>query len=164
MKKQKKFEKYEIKNERDLKREEINNKDKIDDKKEVPTLNTLSIILYSFGLTFIELLTFDLVISNVNISDYEMNITLGYIITFIIISAVTVIYMADRFEDFRENYLDTKVNKVFTFIGIFSTIILANIFLNKTLFSLNIVTVIIVTIMIFVLGRIIEKKDKSKRK
>lgn len=38
MKKQKEFEKYEIKNERDLKREEINNKDKIDDKKEVPTL------------------------------------------------------------------------------------------------------------------------------
>lgn len=93
-----------------------------------------------------------------------MNITLGYIITFIIISAVTVVYMADRFEDFRENYLDTKVNKVFTFIGIFSTIILANIYLNKTLFSLNIITVIIVAIMIFVLGRIIEKKDKSKRK
>lgn len=162
MKKEKDFNKYDIKDERDLRKEQMENK--YEEPKEVPTLNTLSIILYSFGLTFIELLTFDLVISEVNISQYKMNVTLGYIITFAIISAVTVIYMADRFENFREEFLDSKTNRIFIMIGILSTIIIANVYLSKTLFSLSIITVIIIAALTFIAGRIIEKKDKQNRK
>nr|WP_276939626.1 hypothetical protein [Helcococcus sueciensis] len=161
MKKEKNFNKHDIKNEKDLIREEINNKESEVD--EIPTLNTWSIILYSFGLTFIELLTFDLVISDINISQYRMNISLGYIITFIIISAVTVVYMADRFKDFREGFIDSKTNKIFMMIGIVSTIIIANVYLSKTLFSISILTVIIIAALTFISGRIIEKKDKEKR-
>lgn len=161
MKKEKDFNKYDIKDERDLRKEQMLNKD--EKLKEVPTLNTLSIILYSFGLTFLELLTFDLVISDVNISQYKMNVTLGYIITFAIISTVTVIYMADRFENFREEFLDSKTNRIFIMIGIVSTIIIANVYLSKTLFSLSIITVIIIIALTFFSGRVIEKKDKKKR-
>ncbi len=161
MKKEKNFNKHDIKDEKDLIREQINNKDSEVD--EIPTLNTWSIILYSFGLTFIELLTFDLVISDINISQYRMNISLGYIITFIIISTVTVVYMADRFKDFREGFIDSKANKIFMMIGIVSTIIIANVYLSKTLFSISILTVIIIAALTFISGRIIEKKDKEKR-
>ncbi|MDO4604874.1 MAG: hypothetical protein Q4B23_02715 [Helcococcus sp.] len=161
MKKEKDFNRNDIKDEKDLKKEQMENKD--EEVKEIPTLNTLSIILYSFGLTFVELLTFDLIISDVNISQYKMNVTLGYIITFAIISAVTVIYMADRFENFRDEFLESKSNRIFMMIGIVSTIIIANVYLSKTLFSLSILTIIIIAAIIFIAGRIIEKKDKQKR-
>ena len=161
MKKEKDFNKYDIKDVRDLREEQMLNKD--EELKEVPTLNTLSIILYSFGLTFLELLTFDLVISDVNIFQYKMNVTLGYIITFAIISAVTVIFMADRFEDFREEFLESNTNRIFIMIGIVSTIFIVNVYLSKNLFSLNIITVIIIIALTFFSGRVIEKKDKKKR-
>ncbi len=161
MKKEKDFNRNDIKDEKDLRKEQMENKD--EEVKEIPTLNTLSIILYSFGLTFVELLTFDLIISDVNISQYKMNVTLGYIITFAIISAVTVIYMADRFENFRDEFLESKSNRIFMMIGIVSTIIIANVYLSKTLFSLSILTIIIIAAIIFIAGRIIEKKDKQKR-
>lgn len=161
MKKEKDFNRNDIKDEKDLRKEQMENKD--EEVKEVPTLNTLSIILYSFGLTFVELLTFDLIISDVNISQYKMNVTLGYIITFAIISAVTVIYMADRFENFRDEFLESKSNRIFMMIGIVSTIIITNVYLSKTLFSLSILTIIIIAAIIFIAGRIIEKKDKQKR-
>lgn len=161
MKKEKDFNRNDIKDEKYLRKEQMEIKD--EEVKEVPTLNTLSIILYSFGLTFVELLTFDLIISDVNISQYKMNVTLGYIITFAIISAVTVIYMADRFENFRDEFLESKSNRIFMMIGIVSTIIIANVYLSKTLFSLSILTIIIIAAIIFIAGRIIEKKDKQKR-
>ena len=161
MKKEKDFNRNDIKDEKDLRKDQMEIKD--EEVKENPTLNTLSIILYSFGLTFVELLTFDLIISDVNISQYKMNVTLGYIITFAIISAVTVIYMADRFENFRDEFLESKSNRIFMMIGIVSTIIIANVYLSKTLFSLSILTIIIIAAIIFIAGRIIEKKDKQKR-
>lgn len=161
MKRQKDFNKFDIKDEKDLRKEQMENKD--EKTVEIPTLNTLSIILYSFGLTFVELLTFDLIISDVNISQYKLNVTLGYLITFVIISFVTVVYMADRFENFREDFLESKTNRVFMMIGIVSTIIIANVYLSKTLFSLSILTVLIIIVVIFIAGRTIEKKDKQKR-
>lgn len=127
--------------------------------KEKNKINKTSIFLYSFGIAFIEYLLLDLVLSDIVITDYKMEVTIGLILDFLIIGFVTIVYMTDTFlKDYKDVVLSSKINIVFSVIGIVSIILLAYIFLNKVIIELKIIPVLIISIGSFVLAKIIENK------
>lgn len=129
------------------------------DKKKI-NLNKLTIFLYSIGIALVEYLLLDLILTDLVITEYRMDITIGLLLAFFIIGFVTVVYMSeDMLVNYKEAVLSSKLNIVFSIIGIVSIVILSYIFLDQVLFRVSILPIIIFVILCFVIGRIIEKKN-----
>ncbi|WP_103981079.1 hypothetical protein [Helcococcus massiliensis] len=137
--------------------------EKKDPKELESELNSISVFLYSFGLVFIEFLLLDLLLFGGHIKDYRMVFTPALFITFAIIGLVTVVFMSDKIlVNYKDAVLASGFNKFMSVAGIMSIIILAHIFLKQKLFSLSILPILLISAGAFVLGRIIEKVQKSK--
>ena len=137
--------------------------EKKDPKELESELNSISVFLYSFGLVFIEFLLLDLLLFGGHIKDYRMVFTPALIITFALICLVTVVFMSDKIlVNYKDAVLASGFNKFMSMIGIFSIIILAQIFLKQKLFSLSILPILFISAGSFIIGRIIEKNQKNK--
>lgn len=117
----------------------------------------ISTFLYAFALAMFQFTIFELVLTNKTVVEYRMNFTVGALIGILLICIATVLYMSERFRKLREFVLDTKLNRYSTVFGLVSLIILVFIYLNKTMFYLDIITIIILIIASLLIGRILEK-------
>lgn len=149
-------------NENELKKQMNDNKEPKENNRK--SLNSVSVLLYSFSLTFIELIILDFALSNLGLLEYKLKVTGGIIIALIIIVLATFLFMDTRFSKIREYIFDSKINKYSTIIGIISTIIIANYFFRDELFYINGLLVIIIPIVCVLIGYIYEKINKKWNK
>ena len=129
--------------------------------KENKKLNSLSVFLYSFALVLFEILLLDLAVTPIPINLYEMRVTVGMLLIFLMISGITVFYMSDKLKNLKEKIFDNKLNKIALVIGVLALVIVFMTKLNYYLFSLSIFTVILLIFIMFIIGWLIEKYYKK---
>lgn len=129
--------------------------------KENKKLNSISVFLYSFSLVLFEILLLDLAVTPIPINLYEMRVTVGILLIFLMISGITVLYMSDKFKKLKEKIFDNKINKIALVVGVLALVIVFMTKLNYYLFSLSIFIVILLIFLMFILGWIIEKYYKN---
>ncbi|MFM1524328.1 MULTISPECIES: hypothetical protein [Helcococcus] len=129
--------------------------------KENKKLNSLSVFLYSFALVLFEILLLDLAVTPIPINLYEMRVTVGMLLIFLMISGITVFYMSDKLKNLKEKIFDNKLNKIALVMGVLALVIVFMTKLNYYLFSLSIFTVILLIFIIFIIGWLIEKYYKK---
>ncbi|MFM1582081.1 hypothetical protein ABGF48_07795 [Helcococcus bovis] len=129
--------------------------------KENKKLNSLSVFLYSFALVLFEILLLDLAVTPIPINLYEMRVTVGILLIFLMISGITVFYMSDKLKNLKEKIFDNKLNKIALVMGVLALVIVFMTKLNYYLFSLSIFTVILLIFIIFIIGWLIEKYYKK---
>ncbi|MFM1515640.1 hypothetical protein [Helcococcus ovis] len=129
--------------------------------KENKKLNSISVFLYSFALVLFEILLLDLAVTPIPINLYEMRVTVGILLIFLMISGITVLYMSDKFKKLKEKIFDNKINKIALVVGVLALVIVFMTKLNYYLFSLSIFIVILLIFLMFILGWIIEKYYKN---
>ncbi|MFM1539535.1 hypothetical protein, partial [Helcococcus bovis] len=91
--------------------------------KENKKLNSLSVFLYSFALVLFEILLLDLAVTPIPINLYEMRVTVGMLLIFLMISGITVFYMSDKLKNLKEKIFDNKLNKIALVMGVLALVI-----------------------------------------
>lgn len=127
-------------------------------KKENNGINRYSIFLYSFALILLEIFIFEIVLARKDVTKYNFSLTLGILLTIVLISMISVIYVSKDFESLKEKITDNKILLMALIITTFILIYIFNIFLAFTLINISTIPFITTIVVLYILGRILENK------
>ena len=117
-----------------------------------------AVYFYSFSLFLFEYLLLDLFAFGNSVVDYSMQVTLGLFLTIQYISFISVIFTVDKFSRIKEIVTSSKINIAAAIVASICIVYLLFMYLNTKLFSMSIVTVLIVFLVTLVLAIFFDKR------
>lgn len=127
-------------------------------KKENNGINRYSIFLYSFALILFEIFIFEIVLGRKDIIKYRFSLTLGILLTILLISMISVIYVSKDLEILKEKIIDNKILLIVLIIATFIFVYIFNVFLNFVLINIPTIPFIATIVVLYIFGKILEHR------